>query len=159
MILEDLVGPHELSGVEYGMVPREDNAGRTWEFDDDSNTMTFVLDGKAYCAIEDPSDGYRSCMRDIIEVPVADVKNRFAPVLCVATHLTQKDGGGQCDVLVVTDPDATKVYLEVGTDNSDDYYPSFVGYFDPKALAGAVPQPTTKLVDLVRRAGHWVDVK
>jgi hypothetical protein len=149
MILEDLVGPHELSGVDYGIIPRSADS----HLYEDSGTLTFVLDNKAYCAIEDPSDGYRSCMQDIVEVPVDRVKNRFTPVPVMATHLTKKRG--DCDILVLTDLNATVVYLEVGTDNTDDYYPSFVWYFDPKTLTAAAEQPKTRLSDWVRDKRQW----
>lgn len=67
MTLSDLIGKHHLSGVDFGTIP----ADLDRYIYEDSETMTFVLDGRAYCIVEDPSDGYRSSMRDIFEAPIA----------------------------------------------------------------------------------------
>lgn len=138
MILEDLIGEHELSGVDFGKKPADKE---NYEYED-ANTMTFVLDGRAYCVIEDASDGYRSSMRDITEVPAESVSNRFAPVRVLARHREKGDYGSTADILEMIDIVTTKVVVEAGTDNSDDYYPSFVANFTPENMA--VNQPATE---------------
>ncbi len=130
MKLEDLIGEHELSGVDFGSREdlREDYAGTP-------NAMWFVLDGKTYCVIENPSDGYRSSMRDIEESdrPVA---NTFAPVKVLA-RMCDKYGSYSdgCDVLELIDVINGKRILAAGTDNVGDYYPSFVADFMPESMA------------------------
>lgn len=128
MQLDDLIGEHLLSGVEFGVEERKSD----W-YDDHANSITFILDGTAYCAIEDPSDGYRSSMADIYEVPVAKVKNTFEPVKVLGCMRT-KGSWGRDDVLELRLASTGEVVFEVGTTNTDDYYPSFVGYFDPAKL-------------------------
>ena len=57
MELKDLVGLHELSGVDTTTEMIE-----TWG---ENYVVRFVLDGKTYKAIEDPEDGYRSHCKDL----------------------------------------------------------------------------------------------
>jgi hypothetical protein len=131
VLLEDFIGEHRLSGVEYGMLPPNEDAYRY----EAANTMAFVLDGKAYCAIEDPSDGYRSCMRDLIEVPVSEIKNKFRAVKVVGRMREGRNSYGHAtDILELIIVKTGALVLEVGTDSTDDYYPSFVAWFDPKVL-------------------------
>lgn len=125
--LEMLVGEHELSGVDFSV-------GEKGEYDwEPPNTCVFVLDGEAYTVTEDPSDGYRSSMRSIAKG--GSVSNSFAScrVLC------SMKGGGEYgevnDVLQMRDITTGKVVLEIGTGNTDDYYPYFVSTFDPTAMA------------------------
>lgn len=132
MQLEDLIGEHVLTGVEFGVLPPDESRYRH----EDANTMTFVLDGRAYCVTEDENDGYRSSMRDIVEVPIETVKNVFAPVKVLARHRTRSTGGSDAaDILELIDCVTTKTVLEVGTENSDDYYPSYVANFSPEHMA------------------------
>ncbi len=138
MELKDLVGEHLLTGVDFGVIPPNK---KDYQYES-SNTMTFVLDGRAYCAIEDPSDGYRSCLRDITEVPMEMVKNTFAPCKVLARHRTQGRYSGTDDILECLDVVTGKTVLEVGTDNADDYYPSYVANFSPEHMAvNAVAAP------------------
>jgi hypothetical protein len=138
MMLEDLVGEHELTGVEFGTLPKG-------EYDyEDANTMTFVLDGHAYCVVESPDDGYRSSMRDIFEVPIESVKNTFAPVRVLARY-KERGTYSECDILELIDIVTAKVVLEAGTDNSDDYYPSYVANFTPENMASNQPQATNAI--------------
>jgi hypothetical protein len=136
MELQDLVGERVLTGVDFGTLPADREGGR-WE---DASSITFVLDGHAYCAIEDPSDGYRSCMQSLDEVPVESVKNVFAPCRVLGRYRTKGTYGSTDDVLELIDLVTAKVVLEVGTDNSDDYYPSFVSNFSPEHMAINQPQ-------------------
>ena len=78
MELKDLEGKHVLTGVDFGKLKNKDYSY------DESTTVDFILDGKIFSAIEDPNDGYRSCMSEIIENREgADIKNIFyAVVVC-----------------------------------------------------------------------------
>lgn len=135
MVLEDLIGERLLSGVEFGTISKDEDK----YIYEDANSMTFILDGHAYCVVESPYDGYRSSMRDIFEVPIESVKNTFEPVRVLARHRTQ---GSYCtdDVLELIDIVTTKLVLEAGTTNSDDYYPSYVANFTPENMACNQPK-------------------
>lgn len=126
MELIDLIGEHVLTGVEFDTLPPT-NCG------DAPNVIRFTLDGKTYEASEDPSDGYRSCMQDIKETDRA-VAAQFQPCRVVARYLDREDGG-ECDILECLDVVTGKSVLRVGTDRTDDYYPSFVSWFAPEAMA------------------------
>lgn len=129
MELENLVGKHTLTGVDCSTEPTGDL------YYDSASVINFVLDGITYSAIEDPSDGYRSMLK---ELKVSDFKvtNVFAPVevTCVMRS------GGFCDILDVIDVVSGKVVLSVGTDNYDDYYPSFVYEWTPENLCLNLPK-------------------
>ena len=127
--LESLVGEHKLSGVDPGVTVQVDRWGRT----ETVNAVRFRLDGKTYTAAENPDDGYRSSM-DELRVGDEPVQNRWRAVRVVGSMR----GRGCCeehDVLELRDVKTGKVVLAVGTGNSNDYYPYFVGEFDPTALA------------------------
>jgi hypothetical protein len=115
MTLVDLVGPHLLTGCDM-------------DSDGDANAIVFVLDGTAHRAQEDPDDGYRSYMGEL-SVSEKPVRNVF-PAVSVVGRLAE----GNDDVLELIDAATGKTVLEVGTDHSDDYYPSFVGSFTPENM-------------------------
>jgi hypothetical protein len=134
MKLEDLVGLKWLSGVEYDH----------WETD--RSAIYFTLNDITYVAMEDDNDGYRSAMEEIkladnvideisdkvIRSAPKQLQNRFKPVqvLCVM-RLYGRDG---CYILDCYDVITGKLVLSIGTDNTDDYYPSFVSDFYPENM-------------------------
>ena len=61
--LSDLVGAHVLSGIETGVRAFDDSF-----WCETSNYIKFTLDGITYMAVEDPDDGYRSYMGEILQV-------------------------------------------------------------------------------------------
>jgi len=134
--MKNLLGRHILSGVEMGVVPKSEDD----YWDRDAESISFVLDGKTYMAIEDPSDGYRSYSGDIVEVSdKVKLKNTFAPHEVDITHkdrYEEEDDGWnrRCDIYIFTDILTGKVIMEIGTDNTNDYYPSCVMYFNPENL-------------------------
>lgn len=138
MELKDLVGNHILDAVDFS-----NEQIKTWsdEFED-CEVIRFRLDGKVYAATEDPSDGYRSSMRDIALLGDVKMQNVFAPQAVVGRYVTEKkawEGSSYtnaAEILELVDTVTGRVVLEVGTDNSDDYYPSFVSSFHPEAMAG-----------------------
>lgn len=140
--LADLVGEHILDGVDF----YTEKAANKWE--DDANACRFRLDGTIYCAVEDPSDGYRSSMREIFVVKGdVDMENTFPPVKVVGRYKDRKGSSyssRECDILELVDVVTGEVVLEVGTDRTDDYYPSFVTFFNPRAMSvnSAVPEET-----------------
>lgn len=129
MQLEDLVGLHDLTGVDFS----EEAFQQSWGADEQCNVINFVLDGVTYSAIEDPNDGYRSMMR---EVRVSDFKvsNMFLPVQVMCLKRSDSRYGRSNDILDCYDTKNGKLVLAVGTDNSDDYYPTWTAEFTPENM-------------------------
>lgn len=127
--LDSLIGEHTLDGVDLSN-ERVKTYGDNME---DASVIRFRLDGKVYTAIEDPSDGYRSSM-DRIFVEDCPISNVFPPVRVLARK-KGSDCGYVNDTLELIDMMTGKVIVEVGTDHTDDYYPSFVSGFWPEHMA------------------------
>lgn len=127
--LKDLVGEHLLSGVDFFTEKSDDD----WRHSD-ASACRFKLDGVIYCAVEDPSDGYRSCLRELVVRPNDRMENTFFPVRVFGQYRTT-NGSRDCEILELIDSSSGQMVLEVGTDNSDDYYPSFVANFSPEAMS------------------------
>jgi len=123
MELKDLIGKHVLSGVDMS----NKSIGMYEDDFEDCQVIDFVLDGKTYTAIEDPEDGYRSCMSEIKESEEL-VSNTFVGQEVVAK---MRDN----DVLELIDINTGKTVLAVGTGNTDDYYPYFVAEFTPENMS------------------------
>lgn len=131
--LEDLLGEHTLDAVDT-FVEKVKIWGDEFE---DANGIRFRLDGAVYTAVEDPSDGYRSSLGTLFLG--GEVTNVFPPVRVTARK--KPDGKhDKNDTLELVDIATGKVVLEVGTDNSDDYYPSFVSSFSPENMATNQPR-------------------
>jgi len=125
--LEKLVGKHRLDAVDMSS---EKVAEDGWPDSlQDANVLRFRLDGRVYTAIEDPNDGYRSSMRNIF-VSDATMSNSFEPIEVLA-RMSETYGD---NILELVDCLNGKVVLRVGTENSDDYYPSFVSDWRPKDM-------------------------
>lgn len=129
----------ELTGVSF----QEQEFPAQWgEGMEKANSCTFVLNGETYTAVEDPSDGYRSSMRYLLKG--GECSNMFPPVLVRVVHQTEDHEGGSWktkqDILAFVDAFTGKNVLEVGTSNTDDYYPSFVSHFEPKNMVYNVTQ-------------------
>ena len=130
--LTDLVGPRSLDAVDFDTEKMKEFYGDGFE---DCAVCRFRLDGVVYVAIEDPSDGYRSSMRDLIIPNNPSMLNFFPPIKVVGRMRTEGEYGTQDDVLELVDAITDKVVLEVGTNNCDDYYPCFVARFSPENMA------------------------
>ncbi len=132
MELKDLVGERVLDCAAIII---------TNPFNSDGSGIAFFMDGMAYLALEDLNDGYRSDMGAILTGAATaysmgaenyELINR--PVTC--RHLQQRGGKG-CDILEIIDKETDHVWLRVGTENTDDYYPYFVGTWNPMPPAKA----------------------
>jgi len=86
----------------------------------------FKLGSRVFEAIVDPDDGYRSCLRDVVETDRKCVFFR-QPLEMV----TIKDSGVIDDGWDLVADDG-HVWLTFGTDHSDDYYPSFIFSYTPR---------------------------
>ena len=128
-LLNDLVGIHILTGVDE----RKESIRTYGDQFQDCNVINFTLDGKTYTACEDPDDGYRSRMR-YLRVSETPTTNTFEG--CRVMGKMQDDSDYEKnDVLILTDVATGDDVLEVGTSNTDDYYPSFVASFHPERMS------------------------
>lgn len=129
MELKDLVGEHELSGVDITT-----ERVRLYEnYREDCEVVRFVIDGKTYKATEDPDDGYRSYLNEI-KVTDEKVTNTFPPQKVIGKMKDDESRYGS-NIIQFIDTTTRKVVLEIGTDNSEDYYPCCVMDWSPENLA------------------------
>lgn len=129
MELKDLEGKHKLDAVDFS-----NEKVKTWgESYEDCQVMRFRLDGKVYTATEDPDDGYRSSMKEIV-ISEDQMVNTFPPVEVIGKHRTKGEYSGEDDILELIDTETGKVVIEVGTTEIDDYYPGFVANFNPENM-------------------------
>lgn len=146
--LKDLVGEHILSGVDF----LSELTNKDWRPENEHcQVIRFCLDGKIYTAIEDPDDGYRSCMDDIFIDEDASMKNTFEGVKVRAVW-EMGDGRETSNILALIDAETGEAVLEVGTGNTSDYYPYFVASFHPEAMSinkNVEPEP------VIKRAKGW----
>lgn len=130
MELKDLIGEHELSGVSFGTLEITEgyNKGAA------CNTVDFILDDETYTAVENPDDGYRSQMKEILHDNTRIVENRFPPL---KVHIVEMPDGkyDKNDGLDFIDSVTGKIVMSIGTENIDDYYPSFVSRFNPENMS------------------------
>jgi hypothetical protein len=126
--LESLLGKHYLSGVDFDNESVKEKWSDRFE---DCQAIRFILDGDTYTATEDPSDGYRSCMRYLIKTD-HKIRNTFPAVMVFG--IKKPRDWHENNTVQFYDVETGKLVLEVGTDNFDDYYPSFVGRFYPENL-------------------------
>ena len=96
---------------------------------------SFKLDNYIFEAIEDNEDGYRSCMSDIrmkddttglifFNTPLARIR--------VEERTDSRSQKHRFDGYNLVDVTDGFVWLTLGTDNIDDYYPSFEFYYQHK---------------------------
>lgn len=124
MELKDLVGKHELSGLDTFIKKSE-----TY-YQDDATGYRFILDGITYCVIENPDDGYRSYLGNL-DTTTDKVDYTFPPQKVIGKMKEDR----KTDVLELYDIVTNKLVLEIGTDNYDDYYPCCVMCWYPENLA------------------------
>lgn len=110
MELKDFVGLHEYGGVELGTNP-----------ENDAEYVIFMLDGNCYKIEEDPSDGWRSYAKDVEEYPGTLSRRCILPypikVVCCMDDNTSNY------ILNFIDAGNGKVFLSIGTERPDDWYP------------------------------------
>jgi hypothetical protein len=131
MELKELCGEHLLCGVDRETKRVNESWGDNFE---DCDSISFVLDGVVFTAVEDPSDGYRSSMRELL-IGGDPVKFTFPPVRVVGRMRGDGEYHETNDVLELVDVLNGKTILCVGTENTDDYYPYFVAEWSPQNMA------------------------
>jgi hypothetical protein len=130
MAWSDLYGQHELRAV---------RADVRHPFDSEASGFAFDLGDLTVFVFEDPSDGYRSCAIEpmIIKAPLysfgCSPEYIRAPVL--VREMTAGTYGDGAEGIEMIDTRNGKTILRLGTDNSDDYYPSFTCDWRPQDLA------------------------
>lgn len=128
--LEDLKGLRQLDAIDF----REEETTDHWGDLEHACACRFRLDGVVFVAMEDPQDGYRSSMRSLKIDPATPMTNDFHPITVLCKHIAKTDKTDTCDILEIIDCESTEVVLRVGTNYSDDYYPSFVSQFYPDSM-------------------------
>ena len=129
MELKDFVGKHVLTGCQNGSMLKKD----VWQ--GSANTLDFILDNRVFSVIEDPEDGYRSSMAEIIE-------NRSGVIITNTFEPCEVLGGfrpngiyGKNNVIDFYDAITGKTVMPIGTENTEYFYPCFVGSFNPENMA------------------------
>lgn len=123
-----LIGMHMLSGVD-----RFSTSHNTTLSNRMAECFRFCLDGITYAAMEDPSDGYRSSM-ECLYTDGESINMSFAAVSVLLIKKQQGQYSKGDSVFQMIDVLNGNVVLEFGTENSDDYYPSFVASWKPENL-------------------------
>lgn len=131
MELKDFKGKMILDAVDFSNEKIKDEYSDEYE---DSQVCRFRLNGVVYSAVEDPSDGYRSMMRELVVNENDQMTNTFPPTEVLCRHRTKNDWQ-EDDILELVDTTTSEIVLEVGTANHDDYYPYYVANFYPEAMA------------------------
>jgi hypothetical protein len=150
-----------LTGIERGPagIPEAYHRASVSGADDElvGSSFSFCVDGCTYTAFEDPEDGYRSAMGNIAVRPGNHCQIQFEPCACVPvlsdyscdddapgdrvetafSDIASAEAQAGACLLSLEHPLTGQTVLSVGTDYSEDYYPSFVGYHDPEALSSA----------------------
>lgn len=131
MSWDDLCGERELRAI---------NVEVRHPFTNEASGCALDLGDLTVFVFEDPSDGYRSCANEpmIVKAPLysfgCEPNYIRAPVLI--RRWTQSEYGSAPDGVELIDKRNGKTILLLGTDNSDDYYPSYTCDWRPQNLAG-----------------------
>lgn len=93
----------------------------------------FKLNDKVFEAVEDHEDGYRSCLGFVALVDIDNIFFKFplGVVKVVKVEDFNEEGFYCFNGYIIRDVFTRHIWLIVGTDNSDDYYPSFVFRYTP----------------------------
>lgn len=131
---ESLVGLHVLDG--RGEYVSCDSGGPLALMD--ARAVVLRIDGKLYRFAESPNDGYRSSLGTIDVIDPADVPpGSFVPFQAMAITIRRFHGkrpGSEYyldDVIVAVSEAHGMAVFVVGTENTDDYYPSFCSRWTP----------------------------
>lgn len=124
MNLSDLVGKHKLQAARPDV---------RHPFNPDSEGIAWAMDDKVYIAFSDNNDGYRSNCAPLLiaEGPAWEFWSPDYIMRDVVGRHVTKGEHGPCDILELIDAETGHVWLRVGTENIDDYYPWFVASWHP----------------------------
>jgi hypothetical protein len=135
MELQDFKGWYLLTGVEFSTIKPSRNS-----YSSDIGCCRFVLNNITYQITEDENDGYRSALEEVKVIADHQVKNTFEPAWVKAVYVSVKTKGDyhynrDCDIIQFIDVITNKIVLEIGTENTDDYYPTYIDSFNPENMA------------------------
>jgi hypothetical protein len=93
----------------------------------------FKLNKKVFEAVENPDDGYRSHLGFIAVVDTDSIffKYPLGVVKVVKVENFNQEGFYNFEGYIIRDVFTRHIWLIVGTDNSDDYYPCFTFRYTP----------------------------
>ena len=130
MELSNFLGEHVLTGCQFGT----STITYPWETTD-ANTLDFILDGRTLSVVEDPEDGWRSSMGEImVGRSGLVITNTFPPCRVLGVFRSDSDYSVN-DVVDFYDQITGKIVMSIGTENTDDYYPCFVACFNPENMS------------------------
>lgn len=132
--LESLAGKeYILTGVDTETIPNPDSDSYYNHLE--CGTIRFRLNNTTYVAVEDPRDGYRSCLGSIFTTG-KNTKYNFPGVRIRAEMALERDHEDyqNNNILQLIDLETKLPILQVGTGNWDDYYPCFVANWIPENL-------------------------
>lgn len=136
--LESLHGFHAFNGVELGQIEDPNGINSGLSEHEMVNCVRFGLDGKVYEIWEDPSDGYRSYVGGI-RISKNPLKSKIPAIRVNCKYITtREDYYGSvvsCKILEFVDVQNGNVFLSVGTDHIDDYYPICRFEYHPELLS------------------------
>jgi uncharacterized protein YdcH (DUF465 family) len=127
MKLKELLGKHTLTGVGEWQTEYKE----LWETIK-ARAFSFELDNIIYTAIENPDDGYRSMLEEL-KKGEGKIKTKIPPTEVVCKMKPNCDFE-ENEILQMVDTKNGKRILEVGTGNTNDYYPYFVAGWRPENL-------------------------
>lgn len=113
--------------------------------DNDDGGIVFILDGNTYYIGTDPNDGYRSYCKEMILDNSIKVDYKFTPQDVLVYINDNEDGTFLEFSNFITDD----LIVSIGTDYSEDYYPSAHFTYNPEALQINVDSNT--LLDLLNK--------
>ena len=105
-------------------------------FGADGADNTFKIDNIAFKVLEDPNDGYRSCL-GVIEYGEQNSSIFFHSSIArvrIEKFHESTEYGHENEGYRLIDIEDEHVWLEFGTNHYDDYYPMFVFSHFPKAV-------------------------
>lgn len=127
--LDSLVGERVFTGADSGILPADPD---NFQYET-ASLFRFVLNGVTYTAQEDWNDGYRSSLGTLTIGDGGRPVPTVPPVRVLVRKLPDSDYEKNDAIEGICVENGKQVFC-VGTTNSDDYYPSFVGNFDPAAM-------------------------
>lgn len=110
-----------------------------------------TIGGATVAFFLDPSDGYRSTMDYVWVSPALALRTQIPPMeVDIQSEMRKTE---RLPLLGFISVDTGKTLVRVGTENSDDYYPSAIFSADARAINEATPLATRKLLDATVGAG------
>ena len=150
--MTETIGLHELTGrrvlnTAAVMATIPDTTYPWRDIGDTIDIMSIGIDGNTYTFVEDGNDGYRSYMGAVeVEPGLNSTKLTGASLINRDVWINyierSAEYSGVCDIIQIVDMATSHIWAVLGTDNTDDYYPSCVmqwNAMDPEEYKNAKP--------------------